>query len=603
MSEQRPDIEGFPDAPGVYLFLDERGRVLYVGKALSLRSRVRSYFTPSGKGRDRRMEVLVDATRDVQFVVTDTENEALVLESNLIKRHRPPYNVRLRDDKHYPYLRVTWNEPFPRLEVARRIQPGGDRFFGPYTRAGDIRKTMHTLRRIFPYRTCSMARMNQRSRPCLNRDLGLCPAPCTGEVSPDEYRETVDQMCLFLSGRQTDVLDRITRRMMKLSENLKFEEAARLRDQKASLESVIQSQKVISSRAINSDYVAVHSGEGDQACVQVFSVREGKLVGQEHFFLEGADQADAPGQVEAFIKQYYARAPGIPPEILVSDAPSDLPELSSFLAELRGGSVAIRRPQRGKKRHLIDLARRNAAIKLEQEMGRQGHDEDQAREDLLDLVREIGLPGPPSRIEGFDVSNLGGSDSVGSMVVFEDGISRPSEYRRYRLDAGGSPDDYALMEQMLERRFSSAGEDRPDLVMVDGGPGQVEVARRVLAGKDLAIPVVGLAKKEELLYRPGHFLPLRLERTSAALRLLQRVRDEAHRFAVTYHRHIRGRARRQSWLDSVPGIGPKRRRALLRHFGSLHQLAGATEDEMAAVPGMTRAAARTLARKLSELRD
>ncbi len=592
-------ISSVPDATGVYMFLDSRGRALYVGKAVSLRSRVRTYFTPSGS-QDPRTQKMASEVSDVQFVVTDSETEALILESNLIKRHRPPYNVRLRDDKNYPYLKVTWEEEYPRLEVARRIQDDGGRYFGPYTRSGDVRETMKVLRRAFPHRSCSLYQMRTRHRPCLNHQMGLCPAPCCREVSPEDYRQTMEELCRFLAGRQTGLLRGLEERMMEKSRALEYEAAAALRDQREALGSIVQSQKVITARRVDLDLVAVASRE-DDACAQVFLVREGRLVGQEHFFLTGADQVEAGNLMGAFLKQYYSDAAMIPGEVLVSVLPTDLEAVAEYLSALRDRNVILRQPQRGPMRQLADLALENAGVKLKQEEARQEADRSEQAEALEDLVQSLDLEAVPAVIEGYDVSNLKGQEAVGSMVVFREGAADPSSYRRFRLSPDTGPDDYALMGEMLERRLSRQEEwPLPDLILVDGGPGQVQVAHRSVQARGLAIPVLGLAKREELIHRPGSFLPVRLERSAPGLRLLQRIRDEAHRFAVTYHRKLRGRKRRVSWLESVEGIGPKRRKALLRHFGSLQRISEASEEELFRVPGMTRSAARSLARKIQD---
>ncbi len=597
-----------PDRPGVYLFRGQGGRVLYVGKAASLRDRVRSYFR-GGAALSGKVRALVDAARDLDFIATDTEVEALILECNLIKEHRPPFNVRLRDDKSYPFLRITLQETWPRVLIARGRRNDGARYFGPYPHAQTVHETLRLLRRVFPHRTCSEARFRQhRDRPCLHYHLGRCPGPCAGLCSREEYAAAVGGLVDFLEGRDTEVLGRLRRRMEEAAADLRFEEAAELRDRIQALEAVRERQKMVSRRFGHYDVVALALPEdgrtagaaGGTGCAHVFLVREGKLVGRDAVALDEV-AGEEPGEVlAAFLEQYYGgEGRPVPPEIVVEQAPAGAAALAGWLGGRRGGRVALTVPARGEKRQLLDLARQNARLALAQELaaGEAGRPE----RALGELAEALGLSAPPRRVECFDVSNLQGREAVAAMVVFVDGRPARGEYRRFRVRTVAGPDDYAMMGEVLGRRFARSDWPLPDLVLVDGGRGQLGVARRVLEERGLgAIPAFGLAKEEELVFAAGWPEPVVLSRRSAALQLLQRLRDEAHRFAVGYHRRVHRRQAMRSALEDVPGIGPRRRRALLGHFGSLDALRRATVEQLAAVPGMTRTVARELHHFLHE---
>jgi len=610
-SESRHQLEKaaakFPDQPGVYLFRNSSGAVVYVGKAASLAKRVRSYFQSARALTTRTMKMLESAV-EVEYIVTDNEVEALILESNLIKRHRPKYNIRLRDDKHYPYVEVTTGEDFPRVRIVRRTESSVHRYFGPFTESRALRKTMNLLRKVFPYRTCSNWRLRRTSRPCLHFQTDRCLAPCTEEVSAAEYDEMIDGLVRFFSGYRDDILEQLTEEMQQAADSLEFERAGQLRDQIRALEHVSKRQKMLSaSSAEDEDYIGIFRGE-DEACVTVLFMREGKLVGREHFFLADTEGSDDVEVLEAFIRDFYADAPLIPGRV---EVPTSLPTaeaLQHWLREQREGAVVIHRPQRGRRRRLMQLACTNAELQLKQSDDKVLGADSRAAAQIAEMFE---LPEPPSRIEGYDISVLSGTAAVGSMVVFENGAPVRYAYRRFRIKEAPTDSDVAMLKEVLSRRFSrlmeadsdtgeaSSAADgsfscRPDLVLVDGGVGQVGTARSVMREKNLSIFVCGLAKSEELIYIPGEAEPIDLSSGSPALQLLQQVRDEAHRFAQDYHHRLRRKRSIRSLLDDIPGIGPKRRRVLLRHFDSLQEIAEASEEQLSQLDGMTKRTARAV---------
>lgn len=608
MADAPPDLEDqlerVPDRTGVYILRDASGTPLYIGKALSLRSRVRSHFH-AGRSLDARAISLINRVAGIDYITTASEVESLILESNLVKEHKPEYNIKLRDDKHFPYLRIDLSRPYPRVEVVRRMERDGVRYFGPYTRAGSVRETLRTLRRVFPYRSCSDHRMKAGGRPCLDFHIRRCAGPCVGAVSPEDYRAMMEELCLFLEGRQSSLVSRLRSRMDEASEKLEFEKAAELRDQLRAVEDVMERQSIISDDLEDQDVLGyARSEEAGTVAVQVFFVREGKVVGRNGYILDQAAGKDGPDIIAAFLKQHYGgEAAFIPGRILVPEALSDEEKgpIEDWLSAARDRRVRIQRPVRGVRRDLVRLATENAALVLREEESRrlsrgEGY---QARAEALGEV--LGLPRAPERIEGFDISNLHGQEAVGSMVVFQGGRPAPDSYRRFRIRTKAEPDDYAMMQEVLYRRFrrlresgAGGGEAEPDLVLIDGGKGHLGAALEVLGGLGLEVPVLGLAKEEEQIYLPGRPEPLSLPQTSPALHLLRHVRDEAHRFAVGYHRLLRRKRARRSALDVVPGVGPARRTALLRAFGSAAKVRAAGLDELAAVPGIGPAAARKI---------
>lgn len=593
----REEIGHLPRSSGVYLFKDSSGRVIYVGKALNLRQRVRSYFQKAPHP-SARLKALVGNIHSVSYIVTDSEEEAFILESNLIKEHAPRYNVQFKDDKQYPYLRLTAAEPFPRLEVARRVDDRASRYFGPYSNAGAMRETLRLIKKLFPLRGCRqpLGPEGSGSRPCLNYQIGRCLAPCRGEVSPEEYGRVVEQVTLFLEGRQSFLLQKIHEEMQAASENLEFEKASRLRDQYFSLQKMMERQKVVSSDFKDRDAVALAPLNGDIA-VGVFRVRGGKLLGSEHFVPRQAAGASEEEIVKEFLRHYYDKAFFVPGEVLVSHEPAEKELVEDWLEQKRGRRVRIKVPQRGEKKALLELTRKNALLSARQEEEKQRRGEDV----LEELAGLLGLAEKPRRIEGFDISHFAGAETVGSMVVFEDGEPNRSDYRRYRIQKAKQADDYAALQEVLERRFHNKNMPLPALILIDGGRGQLSAAQSVLQEKAPAkeeIFVLALAKEQEHLFLPGQKSPLVLPGFHPVLKLLQWIRDEAHRFALNYTRERSTKSSLSSYLESIPGIGPKRSRALLRHFGSLEKLKDASLDEICSVAGMERRSAQNLYREV-----
>ena len=611
-----------PERPGVYLMKDARGQVLYIGKARRLRSRVRSYFG-SGRSMERRIHALVDQIVTLDHVVTASEADALLLEATLVKRHQPTYNVRLKDDKHYPYLKVDVQHEWPRVTITRRVEQDGSRYFGPYASAGSVRRTLDVVKKLFPWRSCTKTITGTDPRPCLDYYIKRCIAPCTAYCTPEEYRAVIDQTLLFLEGRSSDVLRHVEREMGEASEGLEFERAARLRDQAEAIRRVTERQRMATTTALDADVFALARGD-DEACVQVFFVRGTVVADTDSFMLDGTrEAADASdGEVlGAFLAQFFESATYVPRSVLLSHAPADREQLREALRARRGGAVEIAVPERGELRALVATAEENAREALAMHRVRWLADRDKTEAALSTLQDELDLPERPRRIECYDISTIQGSDTVASMVVFEDGRPRSDQYRRFRIRSVEGQDDFASMREVLTRRFKRLAEDRrvdreqdgelepeaadapwstvPGLVVIDGGRGQLGAALDVLRDLGLGdVPACGLAKREEEIYVADLAEPVRLPRSSQALYLLQRVRDEAHRFAVTYHRTVRGKRVRQSALDAVPGIGPKRKRALLRKFGSVKALRAASLEEIAATEGVSHRLAETVKRSL-----
>ncbi len=582
-------LSHLPDKPGVYLMKDAHGRIIYVGKAVNLKNRVRSYFQAS-RGHSPKTLALVARIADLETIVTASEIEALILECNLIKKHRPKYNISLRDDKSFPYVKVTVNEPFPQVYVTRRVVKDGARYFGPYTDAGAVHETIVLVRRLFPLRTC---RKLDAPRPCLQHHIKRCLAPCAGKVDELTYGEMVRAVLLLLEGRSDDVVKELRRRMAAAAAGLEFERAARLRDQVAAVEKVVEKQNIVTGAGDQDAVGLARSAAG--TCVQVFFIRSGKLVGREHFLLNGGEDEDDEAALAAFVKQYYSQATFIPREVLL---PLALPEqelLAEWLSGLKGGRVRVEAPKRGTKRDLVVMAADNAAIVLKEQADRLAADVGRTAGAAAELAEYLGLPETPARIECYDISHIQGAETVASMVVFEDGAANKDEYRRYKLQTvEGKPDDFRSMAEVLGRRFRDAAGPLPGLVIIDGGKGQLSAALEVIRGLGFTMPVVGLAKEFEHIFREGESEPLILPRNSQALFLVQRIRDEAHRFAITYHRKLRARRNLVSVLDHVSGIGPARRKALWEHFGSMAKIKAAGVEELAAAPGMTRPAAEAV---------
>ena len=659
-------LKATPNQPGVYIMRDAQGAVIYVGKAAGLRNRLRSYFQdPAGK--EPKIQRMIDKIADFEYVVTQTAGEALILENLLIKRHKPFYNARLKDDKTYPYIKIDLNEEYPQLYFTRRVLADGARYFGPFASAGSVRKTMDLLKKLFPYRSCTKVITGTDERPCLEYYIHRCVAPCIGAVDRKEYREVVRQVIMFLEGGTDPILRSLHQKMEAAAAATQFERAAILRDQVRAIESVSESQKIASARDENADVLAMAVDRGE-VWVELFNIRHGKLVGRDHFLMEGGEDEQPSALQEAFIQQFYAEATTIPPLLLAQHAMEDASLVEQWLTARRGSRVNIRVPRRGEKRKLMAMVAENAREGLVQRRVKWLSESDKVLQALAELQEALSLPELPARIECYDISNIQGTNSVGSMVVFEDGRPRTNHYRRFQIKTVSGPDDYSSMQEMLRRRFKRLGEvlaaralataqqgeprqdsEMPDpgtarvkrrrryaktgamapeqastwdagggaaggpqqegqpataqeswglvpaLVLIDGGRGHLTAAQQVFLELGITnIPLASIAKQREEIFLPHQPEPVLLPRTSQGLYLVQRVRDEAHRFAITYHRQRRSKASTQSALDSVPGIGPKRRRLLLRQFGSVERLRKASVEEIAGAPGLTWALAHKI---------
>ena len=601
-------LKSLPTSPGCYLYKDAAGEIIYVGKAVNLRNRVRSYFQKSAQ-HTAKTRKLVSRIVDLDIVVVDSELEALVLECNLIKQHRPHYNVRLRDDKHYPYLVLTMNEPFPRLLVTRKVKTDGSKYFGPFTNSRAVWDSLRLIYRLFPLVTCRKSWDNTPvQRPCLYHQMGRCPhAPCAGLGNQDEYRRMVEDVALFLDGKQDKLVKQLKAEMEAAAEDLQFEKAARLRDQIQGVEVLIERQKVVSTNQTDQDVVALVNDQGKSA-VQMFFIRNGKLIGQEHFLLDGMDSEESIADATAeFVKQYYQEAAYVPSEIVLPAHVEETVIIEQWLRQKKGTKVTLTVPERGEKKQLLDMASTNAKLALDQMQATASAEHDRTLGALLELQDALGLDSPPERIEAYDISTIQGSFSVGGMVVFQDGKPLKSDYRRFKIQKPtntGEPNDFAMMREVLTRRLkeAQAGHAKfstlPDLMLIDGGKGQLSVAVSVAAELGMELNMIGLAKQFELVYTPGKSDPLVLPRNSQALFLLQRIRDEVHRYSVTYHRTLRGKNATLSVLDTIPGIGSVRRRELLRFFGSVEKLKHASVEQIANAPAMNRKLAATIHKML-----
>ncbi len=586
MNQLADKLARVPDRPGVYVYRDVKGQVLYVGKAASLRSRVRSYFHES-RPHDAKTDALVRHIRDLEYVVTDNELEALMLEANLVRKYRPRYNIILRDDKHYPFLKLTTNEEFPRLLVARRVQNDGATYYGPFYPATAMRETLRLTRQLFPLRTCSITIDGRLERPCIQYAIRRCNAPCTGWETREGYAATVHAVQRFLEGKDEDLALALTTEMEQAAAEQKFERAAVLRDQVQSLNKVRERQKIISTEEVDQDVLGVVR-QGDDACVELFFVRKGRLVGQEAFFFDHVGGWTDGEILSAFVRQFYGKAVPPAPEILLSE---ELPEdalVTEWLGTLARRRVQVSAPQRGPKREFVAMAEANAAIALQNHLLSKDNRQQLVQEELR---RALNLPGLPNRIEGYDISSIQGSEQVGSMVVWENGGMKKDEYKRFRIRTVEGADDFASLHEVLQRRFGRAleqGGALPDLVLIDGGRGQLNVGLKVLQELGLDyLPVLALAKREEEVYLGDRLQPLVLDPTSPALHTLQKIRDEAHRFAVSYHKKLRSRRTIQSILDTIPGVGPTIRTSLLKTLGSARRVRESSVAELAAVPKVT----------------
>jgi excinuclease ABC subunit C len=592
-------LEALPARPGVYLFKDTGDNILYVGKAASLRHRVASYLSPSRDMAPKVLRMMAKAV-DLDYYVTDSEQEAILLECILIKKHRPHYNVRLKDDKTYPYLKLTVNEDWPRAHLTRRVAKDGAKYYGPFASAGSVHTTVALLEKLFRLRSCRRAIVGDERRPCLEYHIDRCSGPCIGAVSLEEYREAVDEAVLFLEGKQDVVLEGLRARMARAAERLEYEKAALIRDQIKAVEAVVEKQKITSADG-DMDAIAFVQ-EGDQAFALVFLVRQGRLVGRESFTLAGTRDEDPSRVMTSFVQQFYSSAALIPRRILLQHPLEDMPVIQKWLEDKRGTKVELRVPSRGSGKKLVDMVADNAREGLEQSRIRSAAEPGVLTAALEELQKALSLPRLPRRLECYDISNIQGTSAVGSMVVFEGGLPRKSHYRRFQIKTVAGADDYAMIEEVLRRRFRRAStEDRgenawaalPDLVLIDGGRGQLNAALRAMEEAGVgSIPCASIAKEEEAVFLPQLAEPLSFPRESPALLLLQRARDEAHRFAVSYYRMVHRKRAFASSLDGIPGVGAKRKRALIKRFGSVAGIKGATVEELKSVEGMTKAVAK-----------
>lgn len=603
-------LKALPQKTGVYLFKDTSGNVLYVGKATNLHYRIRSYFgTPHALSS--KIQRMVARVSSFEFFITDSEQEALILECNLIKKYHPRYNVRLKDDKTYPYLKINIQDDWARVYVTRRVDEDGSRYFGPFASAGSVRKTLDLLQRLFPFRPCKRAISGTDRRPCLEYDMHRCAGPCIGAISRDEYRDIINEVVMFLEGKQESVVKELRRRMAGASERLDFERAAELRDQIRAVEMVTERQKISSTDRRDQDVIAL-ARRGDQAYVEVFFIRGGRLIERDNFMVQGAKD-EKPGRIMAgFLNQFYHSATYIPPVIMLQHRPDDILLLQRWLASKRGQNrtrASLVVPQRGEKKKLVDMVAENARQGLEQLRVKQLAEPGANATAIEKLGDALRLPRTPSRVECYDISDIRGTSAVGSMVVFQEGHPVKAHYRRFRIKTVGGADDYAMIKEVLRRRFKRAEGFKnsdtsgwtivPDLVLIDGGKGHLNAAGEAMREMGVEfIPVASIAKENEELFRPGIADPITLPPTSPALYLVQRIRDEAHRFAIGYHRRVRRSEAMSSALDNVPGIGPKRKRALLQKFRSVRAIKDAPIDEMAAVVGMTQSLAQRVRESL-----
>jgi excinuclease ABC subunit C len=607
-------LKRVPAKPGVYLFRDARGDVLYVGKAKSLRPRVRSYFQAGSSDTRQGIRTMARRVETVETIVTGTEVEALHLEQNLVKRHRPPFNVRLRDDKSFPYIAVTIEDDYPRVMFTRERHRRGVWYFGPYANAKKVRETLDVLNRVFRYRPCEGPQPGRHSGiPCLDYHIERCYAPCVGYISKEDYRELIDQVIEFLAGDDRPIRRRLEQEMRQAAAEERFEDAARYRNRLHAIERLSERQAVERPSTGSVDVIGI-AVSPERAAVQVFPLREGRMVDRYSFHLENAAGEELSEVLEQFCLEYYGSAPSIPPQILVPRGAGDLQTLEEFLTDARGSRVEVRAPERGEKRRLQELAQQNAELALESETFVAETKRARRLESLEELREALNLESLPIRIECFDISNIQGQEVVGSMVVFEDAVAKKGHYRKFTVKGVEGQDDFASMREVITRRFSRLGADpgseewnesfaaAPNLVVIDGGKGQLSAALAAMHDLDLPrVAVISLAKRIEEVFVPGRPDPILLPRESPALQLLQRIRDEAHRFAITFHRQRRDAAARVSMFDQLEGVGPVRRRALLQHFGSAERVVAATQEELAGVPGVPAKTARRIYEQLHRL--
>lgn len=599
------ELKKLPGKPGVYLMHDEKDAIIYVGKAISLKNRVRQYFQ-SSRNKGAKIEQMVTHISRFEYIVTDSELEALVLECNLIKEHRPKYNTMLMDDKTYPFIKVTVNEPFPRVMMARRMKKDKAKYFGPYTSAGAVKDTIELIRKLYHIRSCnrSLPKDIGKERPCLNYHIHQCYAPCQSYISREEYRKSIDEVVRFLNGNYDPILKELEEKMLDASENLEFEKAIEYRELLASVQKIAQKQKITDTAGDDRDIIAMAS-EGEDAVVQVFFIRGGRLIGRDHFYLKIAENDTKSEILSSFIKQFYAGTPYIPAELMLPEEIEDQEIIEEWLTTRREHKVRLRIPKKGTKEKLVELAQKNAQMVLKNDKERLKREEGRTIGAVKELEKILGLTGI-IRMEAYDISNTNGFDSVGSMVVYEHGKPKRNDYRKFKIKSVQGPDDYASMNEVLTRRFEHGLRERqdesetggfqafPDLIMMDGGRGQVNIALEVLEKLNLHIPVCGMVKDDNHRTRGLYFnnVELPIDRNSECFRLITRIQDEAHRFAITFHRQLRSKGQVHSILDDIPGVGPARRKDLMRSFENFEAIRNATVDDLKELPSMNEKSAQ-----------
>ena len=599
------ELKKLPGKPGVYLMHDEKDAIIYVGKAISLKNRVRQYFQ-SSRNKGAKIEQMVTHISRFEYIVTDSELEALVLECNLIIEHRPKYNTMLMDDKTYPFIKVTVNEPFPRVMMARRMKKDKAKYFGPYTSAGAVKDTIELIRKLYHIRSCnrSLPKDIGKERPCLNYHIHQCYAPCQGYISREEYRKSIDEVVRFLNGNYDPILKELEEKMLDASENLEFEKAIEYRELLASVQKIAQKQKITDTAGDDRDIIAMAS-EGEDAVVQVFFIRGGRLIGRDHFYLKIAENDTKSEILSSFIKQFYAGTPYIPAELMLPEEIEDQEIIEEWLTTRREHKVRLRIPKKGTKEKLVELAQKNAQMVLKNDKERLKREEGRTIGAVKELEKILGLTGI-IRMEAYDISNTSGFDSVGSMVVYEHGKPKRNDYRKFKIKSVQGPDDYASMNEVLTRRFEHGLRERqdesetggfqafPDLIMMDGGRGQVNIALEVLEKLNLHIPVCGMVKDDNHRTRGLYFnnVELPIDRNSECFRLITRIQDEAHRFAITFHRQLRSKGQVHSILDDIPGVGPARRKDLMRSFENIEAIRNATVEDLKELPSMNEKSAQ-----------
>ena len=596
MFDIKEQLKKLPGEPGVYLMKDENDKIIYVGKAISLKNRVRQYFQ-SSKNHSSKVKSMVKNIKSFEYIITDSELEALILECNLIKKYRPKYNVLLRDDKTYPYIKVTVNEDYPRVLKVRRVLKDKAKYFGPYTNVEAVNDTLDVIRNIYPIRTCNIdidRAIKNKMRPCLNYHIKRCIGPCTGHISKVEYDKMIEEILLFLSGKEEKLIEILKEKMNKCSMEFNFEEAAIYRDKILNLQEMMQKQKIdVSTDNVNQDIIAMAYND-EEACVQSFFIRHGKVVGREHFILEGTKDSSKEAILSSFVKQFYMKAEYIPKEIIIESEIEDQVVLEEWLSNIKGQKVFIRIPQKGDKKSLIAMVKKNAMEYLEKFSSLNKRKYEKSEGALIELAEVIGLEEAPRRIESYDISNIQGVDSIGAMVVFTNGLKDKKEYRRYKIKTVEGPNDYDSMAEILERRLQKG--DFPDLILLDGGKGQVSAVQKVFDKYNIDIPLWGMYKDDR--HRTKGLIcatkEIELDRTSNLYRFVASIQEEVHNYAISYHRSLRNKSLTKSTLDDVPGVGEKRKKALLSHFKNIEEIKNASIEELSEIDGLNKRVAQNI---------